>query len=181
MLFNVATLLQEPPGASRKIAVVDEPVVVASEGYERHATGEVRLLRTSRGILLRAHIQVVPEYDCARCLRPFTTTVDLDIDELFAFVRDPLTLRPIEPDEDSFPLVDEQYLDAGEAIRQYEEAARPIRTLCRPDCAGLCPRCGKDLNEGPCSCSADETEPAWSALAELSRRLDAPEVPDGRP
>lgn len=180
VLFNIATLLREAPGAARQIHVENEPASVESEGYERLVTGAVHLLRTSRGILFRAKVRVEPEYQCDRCLRTFTTPVDLDIDELFAFVRDPVTLRPVELDEDTFRLEDEQYLDASEAVRQYEEAARPIRTLCRPDCAGLCPRCGKDLNDGPCSCPAEDIEPAWSALAELSARLAAPEVPDGR-
>ncbi len=180
MLFNIATLLREAPGAARQVHVENEPATVESEGYERLVTGDVRLLRTSRGILLRAQVRTQPEYECARCLRHFTTSVDLEIDELFAFTRDPVTLRPVEVDEDTFRLVDEQYLDASEAVRQYEEAARPIRTLCRPDCAGLCPRCGTDLNDGPCTCPAEDIEPTWSALAELSARLAAPEVPDGR-
>ena len=180
MLFNIATLLQEPPGAARQVRVENEPAVVESEGYERLVTGDVHLLRTSRGVLLRANVRVEPEYECSRCLRGFTTPVDLEIDELFAFTRDPVTLRPVESDDDTFQLADEQYLDASEAVRQYEEAARPIRILCRRDCAGLCPRCGKDLNDGPCACPAEDIEPAWSALAELSARISAPEVPDGR-
>lgn len=181
MLFNIATLLQEPPGAIRKIDVTGEFAEVASEGYRRAVAGEVHLLRTTRGILLRAKLRVEPEFECARCVKTFITPVDLDIDELFAFARDPVSLAAIELDPDELHLEDEQYLDASEAVRQYEVAARPMRMLCRPDCAGLCPRCGRDLNDGPCNCAADDTEPAWSALAELATRMRAPEVPDGRP
>ncbi len=180
MLFNIATLLRETPGAARKLDVDGELAVVESEGYRRPVTGEVRLLRTSRGVLFRAKVRVEPEYECSRCLRTFTAPVTLDIDEMFAFERDPLTLARVELDPDEFRLGDDQYLDASEAVRQYEETARPIRTLCRPDCAGLCPRCGRDLNEGPCGCSVDSGEPAWSALAELAAQLRAPEVQDGR-
>lgn len=180
MLFNIATLLREAPGAARQVRVENEPAVVESEGYERLVTGNAQLLRTSRGILLRAKVRTEAEYECSRCLRRFTTPVDIEVDELFAFARDPLTLRPVEVDDDTFRLADDQYLDASEAVRQYEEAARPIRALCRPDCAGLCARCGKDLNDGPCACPAEDIEPAWSALAELSVRMAAPEVPDGR-
>ena len=164
MLFNIATLLQEPPGAARKIDVTGEYAEVASEGYRRAVAGDVHLLRTTRGILLRAKLRVEPEYECSRCLKQFITPVDLEIDELFAFSRDPVSLAVIELDPDEFHLEDEQYLDASEAVRQYEVAARPIRSLCRPDCAGLCPRCGRDLNEGPCECAADELHTARSRV-----------------
>ena len=39
--------------------------------------------------------------------------------------------------------------------------------LCRPDCKGICPRCGKDLNEGDCGCSRREVDPRLAKLAEL--------------
>lgn len=180
MLINVATLLREAPGAARRLDVAGEIAEVPAESYRREVNGEVRLLRTGRGILLRARLEVQPEYECSRCLRTFTTSVELEIDELYAFTRDPLTLAVVEVGPDEFRLEDEQYLDLSEAIRQYEESARPISPLCRPDCAGLCPNCGSDLNEGPCVCTASESEPAWSALNELATRLRAAEVPDGR-
>ena len=193
MLFDIATLLQDPPGATRTIDVTGEFAEVPSEDYRRAVAGDVHLLRTTRGILLRTKLRVEPEYECSRCLKAVITPVDLVIEELYAFSRDPVSLAAIDLDADEFHLEDEQHLDASEAVRQYEVAALPIQFLCRPDCAGLCPRCGHDLNEGPCSCPADEMqpaapaeagvaiEPAWSALSELAARIRTPEVSDGRP
>jgi uncharacterized protein len=181
VIFNVATLLREAPGATRRLEVAGEIAEVEAEGYRRPVHGEVRLLRTARGILVRAQLRVEPEYECARCLRTFTMPVDLTVEEMFVFARDPVTLAPVEAEPDEFRLEDDQYLDLSEAVRQYEESARPINPLCKPDCAGLCPNCGRDLNEGPCGCTATETEPAWSALTELASRLRAAEVTDGRP
>ena len=45
--------------------------------------------------------------------------------------------------------------------------AMPPKLLCRPDCRGLCPRCGKNLNEGPCECKP-EIDPRWAALQNLT-------------
>jgi uncharacterized protein len=47
----------------------------------------------------------------------------------------------------------------------------PDQILCRPDCAGLCPVCGKDLNEEPHEHADVELDPRWSALEELRDRL----------
>jgi len=45
----------------------------------------------------------------------------------------------------------------------------PGKPLCRPDCAGLCPNCGANLNEGPCACQAPDEE-RWRALAALKTK-----------
>jgi DUF177 domain-containing protein len=51
--------------------------------------------------------------------------------------------------------------------------ALPLNPLCRDDCAGLCARCGKDLNEGACECVDDDIDPRWDALAALRERLES--------
>ena len=178
--MNVATLLREAPGAARRLDVAGEMAEVAEENYRRPLEGEIRLLRTARGVLVRANLRVYPEYECGRCLKPFTAPVDLVIEELYVFTRDPITLVAVEAEPDEFRLGDEQHLDLSEAVRQYEESARPLAPLCREDCAGLCPNCGSDLNNGPCNCTANDIDSAWSTLNELASRLRAAEVPDGR-
>jgi len=68
---------------------------------------------------------------------------------------------------DAFAIDERQVLDLNEAIRQYRLAAQPIRSLCRPDCKGLCPDCGADLNQGPCPCPLESADPRWHALTGL--------------
>ena len=48
----------------------------------------------------------------------------------------------------------------------------PMKPLCRPDCAGLCPLCGADLNLGACDCSEPVGDPRWAALAALRDRMN---------
>jgi uncharacterized protein len=48
--------------------------------------------------------------------------------------------------------------------------AVPLNPLCQQDCAGICSRCGTDLNEGPCDCGED-IDPRWSALQDLKRTI----------
>jgi uncharacterized protein len=58
-------------------------------------------------------------------------------------------------------------LDLTEALREEVFLAVPAFVECRPDCQGLCPRCGADLNDGPCSCPP-AGDPRWDALKGLS-------------
>jgi hypothetical protein len=58
-----------------------------------------------------------------------------------------------------------------EAVRQYRVMAEPMQLLCKPDCLGLCPHCGYNLNQGPCGCPRQDVDERWSALTELAEKL----------
>jgi uncharacterized protein len=50
--------------------------------------------------------------------------------------------------------------------------ALPLKIVCRDDCKGLCPQCGKNLNEGPCACVVQVEDPRWAALKEIRNKLE---------
>jgi uncharacterized protein len=76
------------------------------------------------------------------------------------------------PEEPSAFTIDEHHiLDLTEGIRQYALMAIPMKPLCNKDCAGLCQKCGQNLNQGKCNCPAEEIDPRWSKLAGLRHSL----------
>lgn len=182
MLFNVSTLLQEPLGATRVFALEHERVSLPAHHYEAAVSGELRMLRTTRGILVRCSLAVTPSLQCGACLQPFVSMLSLELDEVFVAMRDPLTGEAVTAeDADDFRISDETHLDLSEAVRQYEEAALPIAPRCREDCAGLCTLCGQNLNEGACDCPVERSLRDQPALASLGERLRGTEEHDGRP
>ena len=91
--------------------------------------------------------------ECRRCLKELSLPFDVRFDAVFTtskeILDDPGVYRLAEP---------VTRVDLSEAIREEVGLAVPTYALCREDCAGLCPRCGADLNEGPCGCDpAPET------------------------
>ena len=101
---------------------------------------------------------------CRRCLVPVTADVQADIGALFAGDAE------AEEDPDSYPLAPgADAVDLTPAVREELALAAPRFVLCRPDCRGLCPRCGHDLNTGPCGCPA-AVDSRWEALAESKGR-----------
>ena len=180
MLFNVATLLGEPVGSVRAYRVERERARVPKEEYEATASGTVEMLRTARGVLVHALLALRPRLDCARCLRSFEHDLTLEFDEEFVTELDPETGEPVEgiaPED--FRIDDRQHLDLSEAVRQYEQSARPMHPLCRPRCAGLCPSCGQDLNQRACGCRRDELDSRWAGLAAFAERLRTEEDDGG--
>ncbi len=176
VLYNVSVLLGESLGSSRQLAVEEQFVTVADEGYETTVSGDVTLFRTDRGILVQAKLLARPQIECGRCLKPFTYEHRLKFDEEFVLPSEPGADDAIEAGPDDFSIDESQHLDVSEAVRQYEQSVLPIRPMCRPDCAGLCSTCGQDLNEGTCGCPKADLDERWTSLAGLSDQLKTEEA-----
>ncbi len=182
MLINVATLAQEPIGHARRYRATREPVAVPEVGFEQSITGDVRLIRSERGVLVSASLDLQPvTLECARCLKAFQAPVHLEFDEEYVIARDATTGARIQAGPDEFLVDGTWHLDLSEAVRQYEESALPIQAICRPGCRGLCPVCGQDLNEATCGCDTAAGSDRWSALASLAEQLRDQENSDGAP
>jgi uncharacterized protein len=167
MLFNVSGLVQEGIGATREYDV--EGALQTPGRAPEPVTGYVELLRTKTGILVRAHLSLTEPEDCSRCLKPLVETVKIDFEEEFQATVDAVTGKPVHdrPDQDAFLIDSNHMLDLTEAVRQYREASATMQPLCRPECRGLCPRCGKDLNEGNCDCNLNAVDSRFEGLAAL--------------
>jgi uncharacterized protein len=66
--------------------------------------------------------------------------------------------------------VDEPATDLEDILRQQALLSLPVKQLCSPDCLGLCPGCGADLNSGGCTCSSEVKNSPFAALAALKKR-----------
>ncbi len=101
---------------------------------------------------------------CRRCLTEVPVEVDQLIEVLFTQDRD-------ADDPAAYVIkADTRELDLSDAVREELILAVPEYVLCKEDCRGICPRCGADLNTGPCTC-APETDTRWSALQALRSEL----------
>lgn len=99
------------------------------------------------------------EEECRRCLAPARAKVDEELHLLFADATDE------ESDDSDVYMLEPRAktVDLRPALREQWLLAAPGFALCREDCKGLCPRCGADLNLGPCSCEPN-VDPRWAAL-----------------
>jgi len=111
-------------------------------------TVEGRLQETGEGdFYWHAFLTGRVKGECRRCLTDVLVPVDIEIRVLFS--RDPETAE----DPGVYPLEKGAgEVDLGEAVREELALAVPGFLLCRDDCAGLCSRCGANLNDGLCSC-----------------------------
>ena len=153
MQINVAQQLRAAIGSIRDYEV-SEIIDVTGDGNGSLVQGKVRLMRTNRGILVTGVLDTEVELTCSRCLSLFNCSLTLDVEEEYFPTTDVVSSASLPlPDELGCFIIDEHHvLDLTEAIRQCALLAIPMKPLCGEDCAGLCPNCGHNLNQGPCNC-----------------------------
>jgi uncharacterized protein len=104
---------------------------------------------TGRGdYLWKGRFDGAAHVTCRRCLREFVQPVEATVAALFT--ADP----ELQDDPSAYPLTEPvTHVDVTAPVREELALAASTYGLCREDCLGLCPRCGADLNQGPCACA----------------------------
>jgi len=125
---------------------------------------ELAISRASTGTVFQLGFQARLHGPCMRCLADAVLDVDIDTREYQA-------TNPGSDEELKTPYLAEDNLDLAAWGRDAVILALPDKILCRVDCAGLCPVCGRDLNVEPHEHEEEPPDSRWGALAELRDRL----------
>jgi uncharacterized protein len=158
--------LPRRPGAMRVV----QRTVPAPEGLGVGLIGvtagadlvlDLRLESVSEGVLVSGTVTARAEGECGRCLRPIGSTVEVGIQELYAY-EDSTTVSTT--DEDEVGRLQGDLIDLEPALRDAVVLALPSHPLCREDCPGLCPDCGVRWDELPAGHGHEQLDPRWAAL-----------------
>jgi uncharacterized protein len=125
---------------------------------------ELTVTRTTSGTLFELRLSTRFHGPCYRCL------TDAVVDESIS-AREYQASSPGPGDDLRTPYLRDDVLDLSTWARDALVLALPEKILCRPDCAGLCPVCGRDRNAEPHEHEEESLDPRWAALAELKDRL----------
>ena len=181
MEFKVIELEREPIDFDLELApgAVDLGEEAEQVG-QLAAAGQAEVLHEHRGpkdivadIRLRGKFEGKFEIPCARCVEPVEVPLGAEFDLIF---------RPAEADAEApersitAPETEIGYYQGDsllleDVLREQVLLSLPVRTLCKPDCKGLCPRCGENRNSQPCHCDEGPSDPRWEALAGLRGRI----------
>jgi len=143
-----------------------EPLELGGQNYlpvPQKVPAEVTITRASTGTVFELSYRVHLHGPCYRCLEDASLELPISAREYQATTP--------ESDEMRTPYLDDDKLDLSAWARDALALALPDKILCKPDCAGLCPVCGKDLNAEPHEHDEPQADSRWSALAELKDRL----------
>ena len=111
-------------------------------------------------LTFRGNLTTAVDHICGRCLEHITSEVN-------------------QPFELFYPVKDVEELDTTDDIRELLLIDSPMIFLCRPDCKGLCPKCGVNLNETPCKCQEKPQAPTLASLRMIWENRKNPKKPEG--
>jgi uncharacterized protein len=165
-VFDLRKLrLRSGDQARERVEIELEPLVLADQIYEPRpnpAPAELTVTRASSGTVLELALDVALAGPCFRCLAGAELPLSLAL-------REYEDVKPEGDDDLRTEYLDNDRLDLSAWARDAVALALPDQILCRPDCAGLCPVCGKDLNAEPHEHVEERLDPRWAKLSELQR------------
>lgn len=157
--LNVGFLIKSPIGTSRDFDFDFGKVHLGDDLTVGGMKGTTRFDRTPQGLVLQGKFGAATDLECVRCLDPFSQPLNWSFTDLYAFDKSNLT--------DSGLLVPENgYIDLEPLLREYALLEFPISPVCKPDCKGLCPVCGENLNKIDCGHQSVPDSP-FTALKDL--------------
>jgi uncharacterized protein len=161
LVIGVADLLRHP--ASRRPITIDvrSPEIDVGDASVPNGSSVVvegDLESLAGGIVVHATATAPWRAMCRRCLGPAEGELVASLTEVFSG-------RGYEGDdgEEVHPIKADA-IDLGPSVHDALALELPLAPLCRADCAGLCPTCGTDLNQGRCDCRTESIDPRWAAL-----------------
>ena len=156
---------------------IERPGFVVEEGKESLPLSQVRadfhLEWEDRQIHICGGVSAVMVIHCSRCSKEFS----LPVRESFDFrAIPPLDLKfpetqELSSDELEITFLEGEEIDLEQIMRENIYLSIPLRPLCSESCRGLCPHCGRDLNEGDCGCPEGALDPRFQALEILRRKM----------
>jgi uncharacterized protein len=166
--FNLRNVKLRPGEQFRDVVEVDlHPLELGGERYvpvPERPEAVLTLSQTSSGLVLELELETRVLGPCMRCLADAGLDVHVSSREYQAS-------SPGESDELTTPYIVDNRLDLSAWAHDAVALALPDKILCRDDCAGLCPVCGRDLNREPHEHEGEAADPRWAPLSELRDRF----------
>ena len=182
MKISVAPLLKQPMGDSVDYRVEERPIDPRGENAElleaqiTAIDADIKATHTNPGALIAGDARATVSAECARCLTPIEAPVRARFAEQYYAALNVDTGAPMPPPPlDAKTIGHDFRVDLTPLIREEVILAMPLKPLCRPDCKGLCPVCGEDLNVAPHQ-HEPATDERWAALKGL--RVEEQRPPD---
>jgi uncharacterized protein len=135
------------------------------------SSGKVELVTGALGeIRASGHLSVVMEADCDRCLDPARCPIDSDFELYYRPVAEGYGEEvKIDPGEIEMGFYEGDGIELNDVLREYVLLALPMQRVCREDCKGFCPVCGRNRNQEVCACQAGLLDDRWKALKNLGK------------
>ncbi|HEY5651143.1 MAG TPA: DUF177 domain-containing protein [Acidimicrobiia bacterium] len=155
----VSDLLAKPGASRKETGAIRLDIDLTNAAVHGDATFEATLRSLSDGLVARGDATVDAELACNRCLEVNTATLEVPFEQVYRY-------EPQDTD-DEMRIENSSWVDLEPAVHDEVTLSLPIVPVCKPDCLGLCPTCGANLNTEPCDGHDDDSDSPFAALRDL--------------
>lgn len=120
-------------------------------------------------VLVKGTISTRLSFVCSRCLSPFEFPIDSQFDLVFFPEELDVMKEELDSDDMNLYFYHSRKIDLNEVVLEQLNLTFPYKPLCKEDCQGICPVCGKIVREGQCSCLRNESDPRLDKLKNFLR------------
>jgi uncharacterized protein len=158
--INVGFIIHEEVGAHYEFPFEFQTIRLSDDLEMQNFKGLVEISRTPQGLLVQGKFSGKIPLECVRCLNEFNQLLHWNLTELFAFNEKSVS-------DSGLIIPDDAQIDLETLIREYALLEVPINPIHHPDCKGLCPVCGQDLNIADCGHHPEQNDSPFAALKDL--------------
>lgn len=139
------------------------------EPYIGNYKTNVVLSKFDNQIILDAETGITANLICDRCANEFHSVIKSNFRNVYLFS---VNIKDAEGEKEDVVFIhpDMDKIDLDADVRDFAILAVPMKKLCSEDCKGLCPKCGKNLNDGPCNCNEENLDPRWEPIQKLKSK-----------
>ena len=158
--INVGFIIHEEVGYNHDFPFEFAKLTLGDDLETRNFEGLVNVGKTPQGLIVQADFSADTVLACVRCLTEFNENLRWAFTELYAFDKRSVT-------DSGLILPEDAHTDLAPLVREYALLEIPIGPICKPDCKGLCPVCGENLNERDCGHRPEGSDSPFAKLKDL--------------
>ena len=159
MIIDIDQIPAEGLQVSKNFEFFSTELVEENAVFMEPVHAQVKVKKFGEEIFITGTLTTLLSFVCSRCLSPYEFKVDSEFDLVYLPEELEITKDQLEEDDINQLFFYSNKLDLKEVILEQLNLTFPLRPLCSSDCRGICPICGKIINEGHCSCVSDDADP----------------------
>lgn len=158
MFIDIDRLPREGLEVSKEFEFSSGEIIEESAVFFQPVHAEISVKKVGEEVFIKGRIKTILSFVCSRCLIPYEFPIDSQFDLVFL----PEELEQVKDELDSDDLNTSYYysrrIDLREVVLEQFNLTFPVKPLCSETCQGICPVCGRNINNGECSCIKNDSD-----------------------
>lgn len=164
MLIDIDRIPKQGLRIDRDFEFLSEDLVEEDAVFLNPVHADISVQRSGEEIYIKGRITSCLSFVCSRCLAPYRFPIDSKFDLVYLPEELEMSRDQLEPEDMDTALYLTLMIDLKEVVLEQLNLTFPLKPLCSEECQGICPVCGKVIDQGACSCLADDSDPRLDKL-----------------